>query len=60
MRQTFHSHRSGGGTYISHAEGRGGQTFYVGGSGGYDDVDKEMDVSEVNILVSEAHRALKF
>ena len=27
-------------------------TFYVGGDGGYDDVDKEMDVSKANILVS--------
>jgi len=24
--------------------GGGGQTFYVGGIGGYDDVDEEMDV----------------
>ena len=31
-------------------------TFYVGGDGGYDDVDKEMDVSEANILVSEASK----
>ena len=50
----------------------GGQTFYVGGSGGFDDVDEEIDVSEANFLVSEAsklsagarilgaHRALKF
>ena len=34
----------------------GGQTFLHqgGGGGGYDDVDKEMDGSEVNILVSKA------
>ena len=30
-----------------------GQTFYVVGGGGYDDVDEEMDVSEANFLVSE-------
>ena len=32
-----------------------GQTFYVVGGGGYDDVDEEMDVSEANFLVSEAN-----
>ena len=32
-----------------------GQTFYVGGVGGYDDVDEEMDVSEANFLVSEVN-----
>ena len=31
----------------------GGPTFYVGGSGDYDDVVKEMDVTETNILVTE-------
>ena len=31
-------------------------TFYVGGDGGYNDVDKEMDVSEANILESEARK----
>ena len=35
----------------------GGQKFYVGGSGGYDDVDfdKEIDVSKANFLVSKAN-----
>ena len=28
----------------------------AGGSGGYDAVDEEMDVSEANILVSEANK----
>ena len=50
-----------------------GQTFYVGGSGGYHDVDEEMDMRKANIFVSEAskvsvgarifrgtYRALKF
>ena len=32
------------------------QTFYVGGSGGYDDVDEEMDVSKANFLVSNASK----
>ena len=31
-------------------------TFYVGGDSGYNDVDKEMDVSEANILESEASK----
>ena len=31
----------------------GGQTFFDGGGGAYDNVDEEMDVSEANILVSE-------
>ena len=35
---------------------RGGQTFDVGGSGGYHDVYEEMDVSEVNIFVSEVSK----
>ena len=35
---------------------RGGQTFYVGGSGWYDDVMRDMYVSEANILVSEARK----
>ena len=33
-----------------------GQTFYVGGIGGYDDVDEEMDMSEANIPASEASK----
>ena len=32
----------------------GGQTFYVGGSGGYYDVYEEMDVSEVSKLSAGA------
>ena len=28
--------------------------LYVGGSGGYDDVDEEMNVSEANFLAREA------
>ena len=32
---------------------QGGQTFYVGGGGAYDDVDQEMHVSEANFLVRE-------
>ena len=36
---------------------RGGQTFYVEDVGGDDDVDgEEEDVSEANILVSEASK----
>ena len=58
--------------HFSHSEGRGGgkhfyiegdkhfhkgrQTFYVGGSGGYDDVDEEMDVREANFLVSQVSK----
>ena len=34
----------------------GGQTFYVGGGGAYDDVDEEINVSEANFLVSEASK----
>ena len=34
---------------------RGGQTFFVGGGGRYDDVDKEIDVSEASFPVSEAN-----
>ena len=32
----------------------GGQPFFVGGSGSYDDVDEEIDVCEASFLVSEA------
>ena len=28
---------------------KGGHTFYVRGGGGYDDVDKELDVRKANI-----------
>ena len=42
-----------------------GQTFFVGGSGGFDDVDEEIDVSKASKLSAEARilgarRALKF
>ena len=33
----------------------GGQTFYVGGGGGFDDVDEETDVSKANFLGSVAN-----
>ena len=47
------THR-GGQTFLPH---RGGQTFYVEDVGGDDDVDgEEEDVSEANILVSEASK----
>ena len=29
---------------------RGGQTFFVGGGGGFDDVEEEIDVSEASKL----------
>ena len=54
--------RGGGQTFLHQGWGtniftqRGGQTFYVGGSGGYDDVYEEVDVSEANIFVSEVIR----
>ena len=35
-----------------------GQTFFVGGGGGYDYVDEEIDVSEASFLVSEANICL--
>ena len=38
------SHRGGRGDKHFCIEG-GGQTFFVGGGGGHDDVDEEMDVS---------------
>ena len=47
--------------HFSHTEERGWGNnfhtliFYVGGGGGYDDVDKEIDVSEASFLVSEAN-----
>ena len=34
----------------------GGQTFYVGGGGTYDDVVEELVVSEANFLVSEVSK----
>ena len=42
-----------GGTHCF-AQGGGGQIFYVGGGGGYDDIDEEMDVSEVSKLFAGA------
>ena len=48
-----HFYIEGGGTKIFTW---GGQTSYVGGVGGYDDVDEEMDVSKANILVREASK----
>ena len=55
-------------TNISFTQKRGGQTFYVGGGGTYDDVVEELVVSEAKFLVSKASkleflgalRALKF
>ena len=44
-----------GDKHFSHTEGRGGQTFFVGGGGGFRDVDEEIDVSEANFPVSEAN-----
>ena len=60
---TYLPHRREGGPNIFHT---GGQTFYVGGGGTYDDVVEELVVSEANFLLSEASnlsagaRALKF
>ena len=34
----------------------GGQTFYVGGGGAYDNVDEELVVSKANFHVSEASK----
>ena len=42
------------GTNIFASRG-GGQTFFVGGGSGYDDVDEEINVSEANIFVSEVN-----
>ena len=49
-----HFSHTGGGTNIFTS--RGGQTFFVGGSGAYDDVDEEMVVSIANFLMSEASK----
>ena len=61
----------GGQTFLTHRRGSG-KTCFVGGGGGFDDVEEEIDVSEANILVSRAsklsagarilgaHRSLKF
>ena len=34
----------------------GGQTVYVGGLRGYANVDEEIDLSEVNIILSKASK----
>ena len=73
--QTFLTHRRGG-TNISHTQGvtiifcieegqtflhwGWGLTFFVGGGGGYDDVDEDMNVSKANFFVSEANIFVNF
>ena len=52
--QTFLTHRSEEGQTFLHQE-RGG-IFFIGGCVGYDDVYEEIDVSEANIVVSEASK----
>ena len=42
--------------HFLHTGGRGGQTFYVVGGVGHDDVDEEMYVNEAHILVSKANK----
>ena len=53
--QTFSKHSWGGQTFLTHWR-EGGQTFlhraFVGGGGGYNDVDEKMDVSKANVVVS--------
>ena len=44
----------GGQTFLTHRRGSG-KTCFVGGGGGFDDVDEEMDVSRANFLVREAN-----
>ena len=44
--------REGGNTYLHR---RLGQTFYVVGCSGHDDVDEEMYVSKANFLVREVN-----
>ena len=46
----------GGQTFFTYSRDGGGQTFYVGGSGGYDDIDKEINVSKEDVLVSEVSK----
>ena len=43
------------GINISYTQERGGQTFFVGGVGGYDDVDEQKDVSEASKLSAPLH-----
>ena len=46
-------HTGGGGDkHFSHTWA--GQTFFVGGGGGYDDVNEEIDVSEASMLSAGA------
>ena len=54
--QIFLTHRRGGDKHFSHTVGRGGQTFYVGGGGAFDDVNDEMVVSVANFHVSEVSK----
>ena len=42
--QTFSKHSWGGQTFLHRA--------FVGGGGGYNDVDEKMDVSKANVVVS--------
>ena len=57
-----HTQEGGGDKHFSHTGGtnifalRGGQTFFVGGGGGHDDVDEEMYVSKAKFLVSKASK----
>ena len=44
-----HTQERGRQTFLTHRRG-GGQTFFVGGSGAYDNVDEEMVVSTANFL----------
>ena len=48
-----------GGGGDKHFTQRVGQTFYVGGGGGYDDVNDEMDVSEASFYVSNVCKIFK-
>ena len=48
------SNTGGGVQTFLYTGGRGGQTFCVGGDGGFGDVVEEIDVSEANISVSKA------
>ena len=53
------SHTGGGDKHTmgyKHLKQGEGQTFFVGCGGGYDDVDELMNVSEANIVLSEASK----
>ena len=54
--RTFFTHSRGGDKHFLHTQKGGGQTFFVGASGGFGDVDGEIGVSEANISVSEASK----